>query len=365
MKYLVRVIRFFVGIIFIISGFVKLIDPMGFSFKLQDYFAPDVLNIPFFMPFSYAIALFMVTFEIVLGVMLLLGYQRKITIYLLLLLTVFFGFLTFYSAYYNKVTDCGCFGDAVKFTPWQSFTKDMFLLVLVLFLLFGQKFIKPIFNNRISIIITIFSILFCGIFAYYTNKHLPIIDFRPYKIGNNIQQGMIIPDNAPKAVFNYYWKFKIGDKEKIITTQGAYPDVDGEFVDVVTELISKGYQPPIHDFTIEKNGEDYTKEMLDESKLMMIISYDLDKANLEGFKCIKTLTDRALRKGYKVIGMTASMSKTAEIIKEYELNFDFYFTDQTTLKTIIRSNPAVMIVEKGTIVQKANYRDADKIDLKP
>ena len=365
MKYLIQVIRFFVGIIFIISGVVKLIDPIGFSFKLQDYFAPDVLNLPFFVPFSYAIALFMVIFEIVLGALLLLGYQKKITLYLLLLLTIFFGFLTFYSAYYNKVTDCGCFGDAIKFTPWQSFTKDMFLLILILILLVGQKFIKPIFNNRISIIITICSVIFCTIFAYYTNNHLPLIDFRPYKIGNNIQQGMIIPDDAPKAVFNYYWKFKVEGKEQIITTQGAYPDVNGEFIDVTTEMISKGYQPPIHDFTIEKNGEDYTKEILEEPKLMMIISYDLDKANLEGFKPIKILTDNALQKGYKVIGMTASMLKAPEIIKEYELNFDFYFTDQTTLKTIIRSNPAIMIVEKGTIVQKANYRDANKIDLKP
>lgn len=363
MKYAIQIIRFFVGIIFIISGFVKLIDPMGFSFKLQEYFSPDVLNLPFLIPLAFGIGIFVVVVELVLGVMLLVGYQAKFTLLSLLGLTIFFGFLTFYSAYFNKVTDCGCFGDAIKFTPWQSFFKDIFLLILVAILWIGRNYITPLFSNRIAMIISILSVIGCGIFVCYTHTHLPVIDFRPYKIGNNIQKGMEIPENAPKPIFNYHWKFNINGKEEIITTQGAFPDVEGEFISVETQKISDGYQPPIHDFTIEKDEQNYANEFLQEPKLILVISYDLQKAEKQGFENIKTLTDKALQSGYRVIGMTASLSEAKKIVEDYELNFDFYFTDQTTLKTIIRSNPAVMVLEKGTITQKVNWRQADKIRL--
>ena len=132
MKYLIHLLRFFLGVTFIISGMIKLNDPMGFAFKLEDYFAPNVLNLTFLEPYALGLAILVCIAEIVLGVTLLLGYKKKLTLWLLLAMLVFFGFLTFYSAYYNKVTDCGCFGDAIKFTPWQSFTKDMVLLAVAL-----------------------------------------------------------------------------------------------------------------------------------------------------------------------------------------------------------------------------------------
>ena len=174
---------------------------------------------------------------------------------------------------------------------------------------------------------------------------------------------MEFPANAPKPIFNYAWTFDVNGKEQTIVTQGAYPEVNGKFLRVETEEVSKGYIPPIHDFTIEKDGEDFAKEYLNEPKLLMITSYDLHKADLEAFKAIKMLTDKALKKGYKVIGMTASVDDAIPVIKKYELNFDFYFTDQTTLKTMIRSNPAIIRLEKGTIKQKVNYRDTNKINL--
>src|SRR5690606_22005492 len=140
MKILVGIIRIFVGVLFIISGFVKLNDPLGFSYKLQEYFSAQVLNLEFLIPFSLVLAIMLVVFELVLGIMLLIGYLPKFTTWSLLIMIVFFTFLTFYSAYFNKVTDCGCFGDAMPLTPWQSFTKDVVLLVLILFLFFNRKF---------------------------------------------------------------------------------------------------------------------------------------------------------------------------------------------------------------------------------
>ncbi|MGB5821270.1 MAG: BT_3928 family protein [Saonia sp.] len=362
MKILVGFSRIVVGILFIVSGFIKLNDPVGFSFKLEEYFSQGVLDLPFLMPYALTISIIVVIFEVLLGVMLLVGFRIKFTIWSLLLMIVFFTFLTFYSAYFNKVTDCGCFGDAIKLTPWESFTKDVILLVLIIILFVGRKSIKSMLSSNGKRIVTLAALVFCIAFAYYILNHLPAVDFRPYKIGTNIEAGMRVPENAPKAIFEYAWKFKVGDEEKIVVTNGDYPTVDGEFIDVETTEIQKGYEPPIHDFTIEQNGEDQASFLLQEDKLVMVIAYDLRKSNYDYFGEIREATDEAIKKGYKVIGMSASgPEQAAAIIKEYKLNFDFYFTDETTLKTITRANPSILVLQKGTIQQKVHYNDLDEL----
>ena len=363
MRYVIGIVRIFVGILFIISGFIKLNDPVGFSFKLEEYFSQGVLDLPVFMPYALAISILVVIVEVLLGVMLILGIKVKFTVWSLLGMIVFFTFLTFYSAYFNKVTDCGCFGDAIKLTPWESFTKDVVLLVLILLLFFGQKYITPLFRPFITKIILVGSILFSIGYVYYVLNHLPVIDFRPYEVGNNIEDGMNVPEGAPKAIFEYAWKFKVNGEEKTIITNGDYPSVDGEFIGVETEEIQKGYEPPVHDFTIEQEGEDYAETLLQEPKLVAVIVYDLRKSNKDVFSEIKDVADEAIKNGYKVIGMSASgPDQTQALTEQYQLNFDFYFTDETTLKTIVRSNPGVLVLEKGTILQKVHYNDLD--DLK-
>ncbi len=316
MKYLVGFCRIFVGVLFIISGLIKLNDPLGFSFKLEEYFSQGVLDLPVFMPYALTLAIIVVTIEVLLGVMLLLGFWPKTTVWSLLGMIVFFTFLTWYSAYYNKVTDCGCFGDAVKLTPWESFTKDVILLVLILVLLFGIRYIKPFFNNNTTRAIAATSLVGCAIFSYYVLNHLPAKDFRPYKIGANIQKGMEIPEKAPKAIYEYAWQFKVNGEDKVITTNGDYPTVEnGEFIDVETTLVQEGYEPPVHDFTIEKDGEDFTSQMLEEPKLVMVIAYDLAKSDLQAFINVRKLVDNALSKGYKVIGMSASSDEIGNDVK--------------------------------------------------
>ncbi len=364
MKYLVGFSRVFVGVLFIISGFIKLNDPVGFSFKLEEYFSPAVLDFPFLEPYALAISIFVVIVEVLLGVLLLLGFQPKFTIWSLLAMIVFFTFLTFYSAYYNKVTDCGCFGDAVKLTPWESFAKDIVLLVLILILWKGSKYIQPLFSDKYNWIGMGVATLLCIWFCNHVLNHLPSIDFRPYKIGANIMEGMIVPEDAPKPVQEFSWKFNQNGEEKVFVTNGAYPDVEGDFIGVETKVIQEGYEPPIHDFTIEKEGGDYTEDMLQEPKLVMVIAYDLAKSDLEAFTAVKEHTDKALQNGYKVIGMSASGGDESNaVIQEYDLNFDFYFTDMTTLKTIVRSNPAVLVLEKGTILQKKHHNDFDALEF--
>ena len=364
MKYLVHLSRIVVGVLFIISGLIKLNDPVGFSFKLEEYFSQGVLDLPLFMPYALTIAIVVVIVEVLLGVMLLFGSWPKVTVWSLLGMIIFFTFLTFYSAYFNKVTDCGCFGDAVKLTPWESFTKDIILLVLIILLVWGVKYIQPILPKRPNRIVITIALILCAIFANHVLNHLPSVDFRPYKIGANIEEGMIVPEDAPKAVFEYAWKFNVDGEEKVIVTNGDYPTVDGEFIDVETTEVQAGYEPPIHDFTVEKDGTDEAANLLQEPKLVMVIAYDLAKSNLEAFKAVKEATDMALEKGYKVVGMSASSDALKnQIIDTYKLKFDFYFTDETALKTIVRSNPAILVLEKGTITQKVHYNDIEDLEF--
>jgi len=365
MKYLVGFSRVVVGILFIISGFIKLNDPIGFSFKLQEYFSAGVLNLPFLEPHALKISIIVVIFEVLLGAMLLIGFKKKVTVWSLLIMIVFFTFLTFYSAYFNKVTDCGCFGDALKLTPWESFTKDIILLVLIVILFRGVDHIKSILSPLVKRIITAVVLIACIVFAIYVLRHLPALDFRPYKIGANIKAGMSVPKDAPKAIYDYEWKFKVNGEEKVIVTQGDYPTVAGEFIGVETTEVQKGYEPPIHDFTIEQDGEDFSADLLQEEKLMMVVAYDLRKSKEKAFVEIKEVTDVAIGAGYKVIAVSASSKeKTVEIVEKYDLNFEFYFTDEIALKTIVRSNPAVLILEKGTIKQKVHYNDVDELKFK-
>jgi peroxiredoxin len=173
---------------------------------------------------------------------------------------------------------------------------------------------------------------------------------------------MTVPEDAPKAIFEYAWTFDQVGTETTIVTNGEYPAVDGEFIGVETTEIQKGYEPPIHDFTIEQNGEDMSQELLQAENLVMVIAYDLAKSNFKVYPELKKVTDEALRKGFKVIGMSASSEEwSSKVINEFKLDFPFYFTDETTLKTIVRSNPGVLVLQKGTIIQKVHYNDLDEL----
>ncbi len=357
--------RIFVGILFIISGLVKLNDPVGFAFKLEEYFGETVLNIPFLMPFALALAVITVIIEVILGVMLLVGFKRKFTVWSLLLMIVFFTFLTFYSAYFNKVTDCGCFGDAVPLTPWQSFSKDIVLLVLILILLININLIKPLFSEKTRAIIVAIALLVCVLMGYWVLNHLPIKDFRAYSEGTNITKGMEIPEDAPKSVVEMIFVYDVNGKNTEFTDKQLTEIPEGAtFVSREDKIISQGYVPPIHDFSIEKDGFDYTEEMLAEPKLMMFVSYDLALADKAGLQLLEKLYLDAKAKGYKVIGMTASGDEEiASIKKEYKLTFDYYFCDATTLKTIERANPSIVILNNGVIGQKVHYNDINKLKL--
>lgn len=357
--------RLFVGVLFIISGLIKLNDPVGFSYKLAEYFSEPVFNIPFLEPLALGLAIFLVILEVVLGVMLLVGYKAKATIWCLLLLIIFFTFLTFYSAYFDVVKDCGCFGDALHLTPWESFTKDIVLLFFILILFINKKLVKPLFSIPITNIITFASIVLCAFMAVWVLNHNPIKDFRPYKVGTNIEKAMEIPEGAPKAVVEMIFIYKVNGVDKEFTEKDLMNIPEGAtFVDRKDKIITEGYVPPIHDFTMTKDDSDYKEELLKEPKLLVFVTYDLTLSNPDGMKKLEKLNQEAKAKGYKVIGMTAS---SAEIIanakKQYGLNVDFYFCDATALKTIERANPSIVVIQNGTITQKVHYNDIDDLSI--
>ena len=364
MKILTPISRIFVGILFIISGFIKLNDPLGFSYKLQEYFSAEVLNLPFLEPYALAFSVFVVVFEVVLGVFLLIGYKPKFTLWSLLLMIVFFTFLTFYSAYFDKVKDCGCFGDALKLTPWESFTKDVVLLALILIIFFGRKYITPIFNPIVTNSIAALSLILSLAFGYHVLMHLPSIDFRAYKIGDNLLQNMSTPPDAPKAVQEFTWTFDVDGEQQTIVTDGSYPNIEGTYVGVETRIVEEGFQPSILDFSIESEDEDFTEYYLNAERLLMLVSYNLETAEKEGLLKLKAISDEALKKGYTVIGLSASGEDIKNRIKqEYDLEFEFFICDEKALKTVVRSNPGALQLEKGTVQQKVHWNDIEDLEL--
>ena len=320
MKIVVQLSRILVGVLFIFSGFVKLVDPIGSQYKFQEYFSESVLNMEFLIPYALPFAILLIVAEILLGVMILIGYKSKLTVWSLFLLTLIFLFLTWYSAYYNKVTDCGCFGDAIKLSTWETFYKNVILIALIVLLLIKVAHIKPVFKGNVPKVITFLSLAVFLYIVQHVLTHLPLIDFRAYAIGKNISEGMVYPED--------------------------------------------GSIPPVHDFVLEDAQADLAPELLKKEKVMLVIIYNLDKVDVNGFPAIKEMTTKAKKKGYTVYGVSASFSDELLLAKEkYNLPFDFLFCDETTLKTIIRANPGVVILNKGTVVEKKHWGDIDEIKL--
>src|SRR3954471_3707135 len=211
-KYIDQFSRFFVGGLFIFSGLIKLNDPIGTEIKMEEYFEVFTQDFGsffhYFVPWALEIGMVMIVLEVALGVAILLFYRMELTAWILLMLMIFFTFLTFYSAYFNKVTDCGCFGDAIKLTPWESFTKDLVLMVFVLHLFWYRKRYQAILRTMEGHTVIGLTTALCFFAGIYAVNHLPFIDFRAYKVGNNIPMKMLPP---AQPIIEY--AFEKGGKE--------------------------------------------------------------------------------------------------------------------------------------------------------
>lgn len=369
MKVITQIARILVGVLFIFSGLIKLNDPMGFSYKLDEYFGTDVLNLPFLQPLALQIAIFIVILEVLLGVALLLGYWRKLTVWLLVAMIVFFTFLTFYSAYFNKVTDCGCFGDAIPLTPWESFYKDVVLTVLILVILFNHKYIKPLFSAPLGGMVMALSLVGCILFGNHVLRHLPVWDFRPYAEGLSIVDGMKSAEElglTPTRYGTVYIMKNQASGEEVKVGSDAYVAdkwYEKEGWDMLTErtetvVLEEGYEPPVHDFILSLDERDITDSILSAPRVFMMVTYQMEKTEAKAYPAINQFALAADQAGIPFIGVTASLPATVETMRhELQTPFPFGSMDETTLKTIIRANPGILLLKEGRVVRKWHYND--------
>lgn len=365
MKYFRNIIRILLGLTFMFSGFVKGIDPLGSTYKFIDYFT--AFGTEWANTLAFALAIILSIAEFAIGAALLMNFRTRLFSWLALIFMGFFLILTLYSALENPVSDCGCFGDAIILSNWNTFYKNIVLTAMAVFIVI----VRTRFRNKTEFVFQNLSFAFIllvfislQLHSYY---HLPICDFRPYKIGNNIPELMIIPENAPTDEYKtefIYRNIKSG-KEKTFNEKN-YPwqdTLNWEFVDATSVLVKKGYTPPIHDFSIENEyGEDISDFYLnDDEYTFILVSYNLSKANYRNR--INKLADDAIDEGMYFIGLTSSTSQQIEkFAKKNDHTFDFYACDEITLKTIIRSNPGLVLTRKGIILDKWHRNDIPKFD---
>lgn len=358
-KFISNFFRIFIGIFLIISGLLKVNDTIGFSYKLNEYF--QVLHIEFFSPLSLSLAFLICIIEVVLGALLISGTKFRFTFLCTSAMMIFFTFLTFYSAYFEKVTDCGCFGDALKLRPWDSFYKDVVILIILFIIYRGKEYIKPIFSNKGDYIYVATVTLCTTILAFYTYNNLPIKDYRPYAIGESISNNMKtcfelnLPCTEESPI--YYVKDKsTGKKIEMVADDWLKNTAQYEYVDFAnkTKVLVEGYEPKITDFSIQTNSLDITDSVLNSENILLFISYDLKKINKNSINDIKRIYNKISDE--KILFLTSSNDDNIKTFKrDQALNVDFCYTDETVLKTIIRSNPGLIRIKKGTVVEKWHY----------
>ncbi|MFA0961405.1 BT_3928 family protein [Roseivirga sp. BDSF3-8] len=359
MKAIFNVSRILVGGLFIFSGLIKINDPVGTAIKLEEYFhvfAEDFGDLFLaFVPYVLPLSIFLCVLEVILGVALLIKYRLRITVALLMLTIVFFTFLTFYSAYFNKVTDCGCFGDAIKLTPWESFSKDVILLILIFIMALylyagGRKGITFNKSKAADFVMLGVTVVCVGI-AIYAVEHLPYLDFRAYKVGTSIPTDM----QASEPLQYEYIMVKDGKEEAFrdYPTDPAY-----EFKEM--KLLNPEAQAKITDYNLWNDEGDFTEQSFVGSKLAFIM-YNTDKTDAESLEEIKSLLARLPANIEPVILTSTSGQKLDSFLKEKGLNVPYYFADATVLKTIIRSNPGIVLLDEGTVKGKWHYNDLPSV----
>jgi uncharacterized membrane protein YphA (DoxX/SURF4 family) len=365
--------RLFVGILFIFSGLIKANDTLGFGYKLEEYF--DVFQLSFFSPYATGIAMLLCILEIVLGALLLFGFWGKKVATGLLGIITFFTFLTFVSAAFKVVTSCGCFGDAIPLTPWQSFSKDLVLLVLIVYLFIYRDKILPVTQNAGRQTITLIAVTALSfIFTIYTYTYLPVIDFLPYKVGASIPDAMKIPEGATPDEFLIMYQLKnkatgakkeMSDKDYLKTE--IWKDANWEIVgDPVQKLIKKGYEPKIKDLNIsDASGTDYTKELIENPYYnLIIVAYNLKYTNAEAIGKLNALTmDATEQFNIRTVLLTSNSAQDAAAFsKSNKLLSEIFYADAVPLKSMVRANPGLILLKNGVVINKWSFSDMPTFD---
>lgn len=352
---LTTVSRFVLAVVFIFSGFVKAIDPLGTQYKIQDYI--DAFGwvgvFPDFVPFLASALLGML--EFCLGVYLFFGIRRIIAPRAVVVVMAIMTPLTFWLALDNPVSDCGCFGDAVVLSNWETFWKNVILLAMSVVVLKWRKRIFPLVTTRFDWLIALYGFIYIFCMTIYCYRELPVFDFRPYHVGADIRQGMEIPEGKEPTVYETRFILQKDGVEKEYTLDN-YPDSTWTFVDSRTVVKKQGYEPPIHDFSMMnyEDGEDITERVLsDENYTFLLVAHQLGLADDSKIDLINELYDYSLDNGYAFYCLTSSSDE--DIMKWQEntgAEYPFCLMDNIILKTMIRSNPGLILLKEGKVIRK-------------
>ena len=356
-----QISRLLFGAVFVFSGFVKAIDPLGSTYKIEDYLRTFGGFFESMADYAFPLAIALSTIELLIGLNLIFKIQMNLTSILGLIFMIVMTPLTLYIAIKNPVTDCGCFGDALVISNWATFFKNIVLISLIILILVYHTKFRPFLSLKVQQIGVVTFIAAGILLSIYSYRHLPMIDFLPYKIGVNIPKAMAIPENAPSDVYKTNFIYEKDGVQKEFTLEN-YPKNDSSwvFVDQKTELISKGYKAPIHDFSImNAQFDDITQQVLNfPGQTYLFIMYDLNETSVKGAKVAEKIYQKYLKAGIKCIALTGSSDADVQKFKDKtDVTFTFWKTDPTVLKTMIRANPGLILLKKGTIQGKWNWRD--------
>lgn len=365
-KLLFQISKWLVGLLFIFSGLIKANDPLGFGYKLQEYF--EVFHISFLNGWETGIAILLCVLEIVFGALLLLGIFRNFVLKGLLATIIFFTFLTFVSAAFKVVTSCGCFGDAIPLTPWQSFGKDVVLLILIIYLFIHKSKLHPI-SDKPGVQSGIFSAVFTAslLFGTYTYNYLPIIDFLPYKIGANIPELMVMPPGEKPDEFLIMYDLKnkqtgeakqMSDKDYLKLE--IWKDENWEVIGSPSrKLIKKGYDVKIKDLMItDAAGTAYTKEIVENPYYnLVVVAYNLKDTDQDAIGNINALALNAAEQfNIRTVLLTSSSAEDAAAFsKKTKLFVEVFYADAVPLKSMVRANPGVLLLKNGVVIDKWHY----------
>jgi uncharacterized membrane protein YphA (DoxX/SURF4 family) len=363
MKLAIRIIaeacRFFTGAVFVFSGFVKAVDPMGSAIKIGDYL--KAFGLGAFESLALALSLLLVASEFTLGVCLLTGVYRKWTTRLVLVFMAVMTPLTLYLALFNPVSDCGCFGDALVLTNWETFFKNIVLSAAAVFMLIHYKVILSFYTPLTRWFVPLFAFLYTTGFALWNYNHLPLLDFRAYKVGVNISEAMSIPDDAPQDEYEYSFIYeKDGVRKKFSLDDYPQNDTSWTFVESVSTLVREGYHPLITDFALyDTDGNDVTGTILGvKGDVMLLISPKLEKADEQCVDRVADIYEFCRTEAIPFYCVTGSSVEGMEAWRKVSgARYPFLEADETLLKTIIRSNPGLLRLRDGTIQKKWHHND--------
>lgn len=363
----VNVCRFVLGATFVFSGFVKAVDPMGFYYKVQDYL--EAFGMSLWVP-SIFILFFVIglsAVEFCVGVFLVFGIRRRVAAPIALLLMGVMTPLTLYLALFNPVSDCGCFGDAVVLTNWETFWKNVVLLVVAFVVFKYPERIWRFVSSKMEWMISLYSFLFIFVFSFYCLANLPVLDFRPYRVGMDIRKGMEMPVGAKPSVFESHFILE-KDGERREFTLEDYPDSTWTFIEARSVLVEKGYEPPIQNFALMEveTGEDITQEVLaDTNYVFLLVVNRVETADDGNIDLINEVYDYSVEHGYAFYALTSSAREEIELwCDRTGAEYPFCQADDITLKTVIRSNPGLLLLKGGVILNKwSDSQLPDEYDL--